>query len=492
MSAPSAAPELEDEQEVDLSTGWQRLKVRWWLPLGGLVVGAVVGIALALSAGSVWRAQTIVYLGQPFAPLGGGQIQSLATNPRTVGEIIRSESGLKAASQASGIPVSKIRSSISTRELVAAGQLRGINPLIEITVKGSGKRKVELATAALADRVVERVSLYVTEKATLLENQVDVSSAQLAAVEARIAEAQTQQDALAENQSLAPVEKLLLSQNLNAVITTADARRSTLQDRPRRRPAAPQPRRERREEPRRGAGRGEQDDRALEPLVTPRRGADRAAARCGRRARRRPDRRSPAWVDALVGLMLEGKRVAVVVPAFDEEQLVGETIRGIPELVDRIIVVDDASRDGTAAAAEAVGDPRVQVLRHERNAGVGAAIATGYRRALEEEIDVTCVMAADNQMDPAELESLVAPVARGEVEYTKANRLVSGEAWTVIPRTRYLGNAVLSLLTKIASGYWHVADSQAGYTALSLSALRRLDLDRSTRATAFRTTCSSI
>ena len=176
--------------------------------------------------------------------------------------------------------------------------------------------------------------------------------------------------------------------------------------------------------------------------------------------------------------MLEGKRVAVVVPAFDEERLVGETIRGVPEFVDRIFVVDDASRDGTVAAAEGVSDLRVQVLRRERNAGVGAAIATGYRRALEEEIDVTCVMAADNQMDPTELQELVAPVARGEVEYAKANRLVSGEAWTVIPRTRYLGNAVLSLLTKIASGYWHVADSQAGYTALSLSALRRLDLDR--------------
>ena len=175
--------------------------------------------------------------------------------------------------------------------------------------------------------------------------------------------------------------------------------------------------------------------------------------------------------------MLDGKRVAVVVPAFDEERLVGETIRGIPELVDRIVVVDDASRDGTAAAAEAVGDERVQIIRHERNTGVGAAIATGYRRALEEEIDVTCVMAADNQMDPAELPELIGPVARGEVEYAKANRLVSGEAWKVIPRTRYLGNAVLSLLTKIASGYWHVADSQAGYTALSLNALRRLDLD---------------
>ena len=91
---------------------------------------------------------------------------------------------------------------------------------------------------------------------------------------------------------------------------------------------------------------------------------------------------------------------------------------------------------------------------------------------------MTCVMAADNQMDPAELAELVAPVARGEVDYAKANRLVSGEAWKLIPRSRYLGNAVLSLLTKIASGYWHVADSQAGYTALSLDALRRLDLDR--------------
>jgi hypothetical protein len=86
-------------------------------------------------------------------------------------------------------------------------------------------------------------------------------------------------------------------------------------------------------------------------------------------------------------------------------------------------------------------------------------------------------MAADNQMDPEELRELVEPVTRGEVEYAKANRLVSGEAWKVIPRTRYLGNAVLSLLTKIASGYWHVADSQAGYTALSLTALRRLELD---------------
>ena len=230
MTPPPSAPELEDEQEVDLSSAWQRLKVRWWLPVGGLVVGAVVGIALALSGGSVWRAQTIVYLGQPFAPLGGGQIQSLATNPRTVGEIIRSEAALKAASDASGIPVSRIRSSISTRELLAAGQLRGINPLMEITVKGSGKRKVELAANALAERVTERVSLYVTQKVELLESQVAVSESQLAAVEARIGAAQRQQDTLITDTSIPLDQRLLLSANLNSVITTADARRTSLQD----------------------------------------------------------------------------------------------------------------------------------------------------------------------------------------------------------------------------------------------------------------------
>jgi glycosyltransferase involved in cell wall biosynthesis len=176
--------------------------------------------------------------------------------------------------------------------------------------------------------------------------------------------------------------------------------------------------------------------------------------------------------------VLDGKRVAVVVPAYDEEGLVAETLRGIPELVDRIYVVDDASTDGTAQAAATSGDARVELIRHERNLGVGAAIAAGYRRALEDAVDVTCVMAADNQMDPAELAAIVEPVARGDVEYAKANRLSSGEAWTVIPRTRFFGNAMLSLLTKIASGYWHVADSQAGYTAISLGALRRLDLPR--------------
>jgi len=176
--------------------------------------------------------------------------------------------------------------------------------------------------------------------------------------------------------------------------------------------------------------------------------------------------------------MLEGKTIAVVVPAHDEEGLIAATVAGMPGFVDCIYVVDDASRDATAERAREVADPRVEVIVHERNRGVGGAIVTGYKRALAENMDATAVMAGDNQMDPSELESLALPVVRGELDYAKANRLFTGSAWELMPRSRYLGNAVLSLLTKIASGYWHVADSQAGYTVLSLPMLRLLDLDR--------------
>ena len=175
--------------------------------------------------------------------------------------------------------------------------------------------------------------------------------------------------------------------------------------------------------------------------------------------------------------MLEGKTVAVVVPAYDEERLVASTVRGIPSFVDRIVVVDDGSRDATGQKA-AAADERVEIVRHEHNLGVGAAIVTGYKRAIAEEMDVTAVMAADGQMDPDDLETLVHAIATGECDYAKANRLFTGQAWDLIPRTRYLGNAALSLFTKIASGYWHVADSQSGYTAVSLEALKMLDLDR--------------
>src|SRR5258708_2170366 len=178
--------------------------------------------------------------------------------------------------------------------------------------------------------------------------------------------------------------------------------------------------------------------------------------------------------------MIEGKRVAVVVPAYNEELLLADTLAAIPGFVDRIYVVDDASRDATVERAEraAAAEPRIAVIIRQKNGGVGAAIVTGYKRAIEERYDVACVMAADNQMPADDLVHLVTPVARGEVDYAKANRLVSGQAWQLIPHHRYLGNAALSLLTKVASGYWHVADSQSGYTAIALPMLEQVDLDR--------------
>jgi glycosyltransferase involved in cell wall biosynthesis len=180
--------------------------------------------------------------------------------------------------------------------------------------------------------------------------------------------------------------------------------------------------------------------------------------------------------------VLEGKRVAVVVPCYNEESKVGEVLDTMPAFVDCVIVVDDTSQDGTVEVVRGHidrqgADGRIVLIEHEVNGGVGAAIVTGYRDAIDREMDVVAVMAGDAQMDPDELDSIVGPVARGETDYTKGNRLFYRGAWETIPRHRYLGNAFLSMLTKIASGYWHVADSQTGYTAITRRALETIQLD---------------
>jgi len=151
--------------------------------------------------------------------------------------------------------------------------------------------------------------------------------------------------------------------------------------------------------------------------------------------------------------------------------------------VDRIYVVDDASNDGTRTRLEEyLSQPsmnhRLEVIRHSTNEGVGKALYSGYKKAMEDGIDVVAVMAGDAQMVPDELAAVIRPVVEGKADYAKGNRLFTGEAWRIVPRHRYLGNAFLSLLTKIASGYWHVADSQAGYTALSLRAIQTLPLEQ--------------
>ncbi len=227
--------------------------------------------------------------------------------------------------------------------------------------------------------------------------------------------------------------------------------------------------------------------------------------------------------------MLDQKTVAVVIPAYNEEDQIGLVLENMPDFVDRLIVVDDCSSDRTSEVvqsyinqdkkdhrSERIGtrsiarnfyneaemvlqefeeqeinsfvpseiynpDPdqsRIILIRQLKNRGVGAAIARGYKWCKDNQIDCTAVMAGDGQMDPEELEGICAPVINKGIDYVKGNRLIHRSAKLVIPRTRYLGNSILSIMTKVASGYWRVSDTQTGYTAISLDALRKIDIAR--------------
>ncbi|MBI4511064.1 MAG: glycosyltransferase family 2 protein [Deltaproteobacteria bacterium] len=176
--------------------------------------------------------------------------------------------------------------------------------------------------------------------------------------------------------------------------------------------------------------------------------------------------------------MFRGLSVAVVVPAFNEERAIKRAIRSIPGLVDRIIVVDDASHDRTSSLATRSRRRSLEIVRHEANRGVGAAIITGYRRALALGSDVVVVMAGDGQMDPADLPALLEPIASGRADYVKGNRFLRREVFRVMPKARLVGNVLLSLATRLVSGYWHLFDSQCGYTAITRRTLEEIDLDR--------------
>jgi len=225
--------------------------------------------------------------------------------------------------------------------------------------------------------------------------------------------------------------------------------------------------------------------------------------------------------------MLNNKTVAVVIPAYNEEGQIELVLNSMPDYVDRMIVVNDLSKDKTAEvvaacikkdgagyASDRIGprliernlyneaemvlqehdekeisrfvpseiandDPdksRIILINHLKNGGVGAAIARGYKWCKDNNIDCTAVMAGDGQMDPSELESICMPVIEEGIDYVKGNRLSHRSAKLVIPRTRYFGNSILSIMTKMASGYWRVSDTQTGFTAISLEAMRKIDI----------------
>ncbi len=226
--------------------------------------------------------------------------------------------------------------------------------------------------------------------------------------------------------------------------------------------------------------------------------------------------------------MLNKKTVAVVVPAYNEQNQIGRVIESMPDFVDRIIIVNDCSKDKTSdivksyfkkpenkasltidnnntdlikniyntaermiieknkkeiekfIPSEVVNknpeNDRIILINHLENGGVGAAIARGYKWCKDYNIDCTAVMAGDGQMDPDELESICKPVVEENVDYVKGNRLKHASAFDLIPKTRFLGNSILSILTKIASGYWHVSDTQTGFTAISQNALNSINI----------------
>src|SRR5262245_26210635 len=164
--------------------------------------------------------------------------------------------------------------------------------------------------------------------------------------------------------------------------------------------------------------------------------------------------------------MFRELRIAVVVPAFNEAAKIAATVASIPDYVDDIFVIDDASTDETSAVAACSRVTPVHVVRHAQNRGVGGAIATGYRRALAAGADVAVVMAGDGQMDPSDLPALLAPLADDVADYVKGNRFKHPEIWSTMPKSRIVGNVLLSAATRVTSGYSHVFDSQCGYTAI--------------------------
>jgi glycosyltransferase involved in cell wall biosynthesis len=189
--------------------------------------------------------------------------------------------------------------------------------------------------------------------------------------------------------------------------------------------------------------------------------------------------------------MYEGKTIGVVVPAYNEEGFVGEVIETVPSLVDRVYVIDDCSTDGTWAEIQRAkerteemavtdggpGDEFVVAIQHEKNRGVGGAIKTGYLAARDDGIDVVAVMGGDGQMNPDELDRIVEPIVEGRADYVKGNRFIGQGDPDEMPRFRYVGNRILTYLTKIASGYWGIGDPQMGYTAISREAIGAADVE---------------
>lgn len=225
----SKVPDPDAEREVDLRSAWTRIKARWYLPVAGLVIGAILGVLASVGGGDIYRARTLLYLGQPFTTSGGGQIQSLATNPKTVSQIIRSEAALRAASEASGLTLGQLRGRVTSAAVVSAGQGKNVSPLVEITVDAAAPVKAEKASSSLANSVIAVVSTYVDQKIALLNKQIASSRAELTDIDKRISNAVAQQQAVIGDKTISSTDKLIAISTSNNTISFSEQRRGTVQ-----------------------------------------------------------------------------------------------------------------------------------------------------------------------------------------------------------------------------------------------------------------------
>ena len=178
--------------------------------------------------------------------------------------------------------------------------------------------------------------------------------------------------------------------------------------------------------------------------------------------------------------MYKNKIVSVVIPAYNEEKLIQKTIQSVPNFVDKIVVTNDSSKDKTREKVKQVmkNNFKITLINHKTNQGVGGSIASGYKWSRDNGIDIAVVMAGDAQMDPNDMPALLDAIIHDGADYAKGNRLLSGDVRKKMPRARYNLSQFLSLLTKIASGYWQIIDPQCGYTAINKEALRRINWDK--------------
>jgi uncharacterized protein involved in exopolysaccharide biosynthesis len=227
---PRESVDLDAEQEVDLRSAWTRISERWWLPLGGLLLGAILGVLVSVGSGDVFKAEALIYLGQPFTPAGGGQLQSLQTNPKTVSEIVRSEAAIRRAANAADLRVGQVRGNVTSIASVQPGQVaRNFTPLVQIQFRGPTRAKAEKAANSFANTVITSVVDYPQAKIALLERQIADDEDQLAEIERRIASANRAQRLAFADPGLSLGEQLLVSANSNLTVNAAESRRAAVE-----------------------------------------------------------------------------------------------------------------------------------------------------------------------------------------------------------------------------------------------------------------------